>query len=263
VDLKSSADDTSGGYGEWLLRRRAWRPAHDHFLLQEYRAPSARNRLALGLTCLNTGEPDEAYQWVRGDSGAAAAAMASLAFYRSGRLEDARAAARTALNGPRGAVPTRAAAVVTLCSLLWSEDEDPAYERRSALRVLYSEDESDVQASSMDARGARPAAWPSAVASVVPGLGQTVNGYATDGLSALVACSLLGLATVSAADDGNTAGAACFGIMFGYAYTANILAGGAAPGRRWEDSGRVMERVFSVRFDPAGTLSPGDWLGEP
>jgi hypothetical protein len=257
--LPPSPADGRLTYGEWLLRKGEWDASYDWLLSEEYTTPGAASRRALALAGLNAGRVDAAREWVRGDSSALASSLLAVACYRLGRHNEAVAAGRAALSGGIVGEPLRAAAVVTLLSTLRSSYADNAV-RTSALRTLYSEDEAAVYEALMHDLADGVVAWPSAVASVVPGVGQAANGYWGDAVVALAACGLLGLAAASSVHDDNEAGAVFFGVMFSYAFAANIAAGGAAPARHQEDLRRRIASAVTVKFDPAATLNPQEWL---
>ena|GEM_PF-4238509 len=245
-------------YGLWLLDRGEWRAAYDHYLREQFLAARAEHRVRLSLAAINLGDWASAWRWVESDTSGPAGILAALALYRGQRYGSSLERSERVLRNSQGAPLERIAAILVLSATLRLPEGYDASRIRRALRVLPASSDSALYGREIEDACERPSGWPSATASLVPGLGQALNGFAQDGLVALGATALLGCAARSSFLSGNSAGGLFFGTLFGYAYAANILAGWSAPDRRQRETRDRLLRSLRAIYDPDRGMHPSD-----
>ena len=252
-------EEAGPDYGEWLLRHGEWAGAYDYFLRRQFEHDSAENRLALALTALNMGRPDWVGRWVTPDLSTEARLLCAIAAYRIGDYAESSSLSVPLFNGGE-AVQRQQAAVLYLVSRLQLLESAQDSLHSFAFGQLYPQREREECEQWFRVATRSPRRWPSMTASLIPGLGQMVNGFIRDGLVAMTICGVLGVAAGTSYAQDNIAGGIFFTGFFGYAYLANLEAGAEAPRRRTVEQAILLRDRLYVRFNPINTVRP-TWLG--
>jgi hypothetical protein len=248
------AAGTPSDYGAWLLMNEEWGSAYAFYLEKLFQEDRHEYRLRAAVAALNLNRPDAVRRWLAADTSIAARGVLALSCYRSGRFDESASLSQGILELKGNPDWQRRAAVVYLASHLYLRLEPAITASTRAVSILLPQDDIAQFLQEYGRACVSPSATPYAIASMVPGLGQALNGYTSDAFIAFTFCSLLGLGAWSSFDNDNVAGGIFFSAMFLYAYAANIQSGGAAPIRKAFDRSEVIRDRLYLRFNPTASF---------
>lgn len=238
-------------YMSWLLQNKEWDNVYREYLYKEFANPSADNRLKLAKISLNIGNSEKAFSWIKNDSSSDHVLIKSIALYRSSLFNQV----MWEIEHYKGhhLVQTPEIAVLWLSAFLQSSTKSftNTYYKLAVQTITQyvGRDFLSTQIYNLNKSPKSPIISLS-LSIVIPGLGQSLNGFIEDGAYALLMVGGFAYLTSRNLILKRYGETLAFGFGFLLTYSANLFAAYHAPERRYEINLRKLLKTLRQIYDP-------------